>query len=220
MNLINIKQLTLSYGNVIALKNVSMEIDRGEVVTIVGPNGSGKTSLLKAIIGAVHPVEGSISVKPGLKIGYVPQRLNLDPTLPISVGRFMRLTERLDRSTCESYLKKAGVAGLIDQQMSELSGGQFQRVLLARALLGNPDILILDEATSALDYKTEKNVCENLSKSLDKKTVFFITHRLATIKDADLIVLMDKGNIAEIGNHDSLINKKGKYFDLYSQQEN
>ena len=151
MNLINIRQLTLSYGNVIALKNVSMEINRGEVVTIVGPNGSGKTSLLKAIIGAVHPVEGSISVKPGLKIGYVPQRLNLDPTLPISVGRFMRLTERLDRSTCESYLKKAGVVGLIDQQMSELSGGQFQRVLLARALLGNPDILILDEATQGLD---------------------------------------------------------------------
>jgi ATP-binding cassette subfamily B protein len=78
----------------------------------------------------------------------------------------------------------------------------------------------MDEATSALDYKTEKNVCENLSKSLNKQTVFFITHRLATIKDADLIVLMDKGNIAEIGNHDFLINKKGKYFDLYTQQEN
>ena len=83
-----------------------------------------------------------------------------------------------------------------------------------------PNLLILDEATSALDYKTEKNVCDNLSKSLKKQTVFFITHRLATIKDADLIVLMEQGNIAELGNHDSLMNKKGKYFDLYSQQEN
>ena len=113
-----------------------------------------------------------------------------------------------------------GYSSSIGERATTLSGGQRQRIAIARTLLGNPKLLIMDEATSALDYKTEKNVCENLSKSLDKKTVFFITHRLATIKDADLIVLMDKGNIAEIGNHDSLINKKGKYFDLYSQQDN
>ena len=218
MNLINIEQLTLSYGNVIALKNVSMEINRGEVVTIVGPNGSGKTSLLKAIIGAVHPVEGSISVKPGLKIGYVPQRLNLDPTLPISVGRFMRLTERLDRSTCESYLKKAGVAGLIDQQMSELSGGQFQRVLLARALLGNPDILILDEATSSLDTESESKVQGALKQLTKNKTTLVIAHRLSTTQSADKIFVMKKGKIVSSGKHQDLLNSCEEYKNLYSKQ--
>jgi zinc transport system ATP-binding protein len=207
MNLINIEQLTLSYGNVIALKNVSMEINRGEVVTIVGPNGSGKTSLLKAIIGAVHPVEGSISVKPGLKIGYVPQRLNLDPTLPISVGRFMRLTERLDRSTCESYLKKAGVAGLIDQQMSELSGGQFQRVLLARALLGNPDILILDEATQGLDQPGSADFYRQIEE-VRKSTgcaVLMISHDLHVVMSSSDRVICLNGHICCCGTPESVI---------------
>ena len=113
-----------------------------------------------------------------------------------------------------------GYSSSIGERATTLSGGQRQRIAIARTLLGNPKLLIMDEATSALDYKTEKNVCDNLSKSLKKQTVFFITHRLATIKDADLIVLMEQGNIAELGNHDSLMNKKGKYFDLYSQQEN
>ena len=85
MSLINIEGLTVTYGSVTALKNVSLVVNAGEIVTIVGPNGSGKTSLLKAIIGAVTPLEGSVRIKQGLKIGYVPQRLNLDPTLPISV---------------------------------------------------------------------------------------------------------------------------------------
>ena len=94
MSLINIEGLTVNYGGVTALKNVSLDVNAGEIVTIVGPNGSGKTSLLKAIIGAVTPLEGSVRIKHGLKIGYVPQRLNLDPTLPISVGKFMRLTKK------------------------------------------------------------------------------------------------------------------------------
>ena len=92
MNLITIEGLTVTYGGVTALENVSLDVNAGEIVTIVGPNGSGKTSLLKAIIGAVTPLEGSVRIKQDLKIGYVPQRLSLDPTLPISVGKFMRLT--------------------------------------------------------------------------------------------------------------------------------
>ena len=118
MNLLTIEDLTVTYGGVTALKNVSLDINSREIVTIVGPNGSGKTSLLKAIIGAVTPLKGSVKIKPGLKVGYVPQRLNLDPTLPISVGKFMRLTNKIDKKSCLKALEQAGVPKLIEKQMS------------------------------------------------------------------------------------------------------
>ena len=89
------------------------------------------------------------------------------------------------------------------------------RLAIARTILGNPKILIMDEATSALDYKTEKNVCDNLASSLNDKTLFFITHRLSTVKNADTIILMSNGLIIEIGNHDFLMNKKGRYYELF-----
>ena len=160
------------------MKNVSLVVNAGEIVTIVGPNGSGKTSLLKAIIGAVTPLEGSVRIKQGLKIGYVPQRLNLDPTLPISVGKFMRLTNKTNKRLCAIALQQAGVTELAEKQMSQLSGGQLQRVLLARALLGTPEILVLDEATQGLDQPGSADFYRQIEK-VRKETgcaVLMISH--------------------------------------------
>ena len=183
MSLINIEGLTVTYGGVTALKNVSLDVNAGEIVTIVGPNGSGKTSLLKAIIGAVTPLEGRVRIKQGLKIGYVPQRLNLDPTLPISVGKFMRLTDRINKKSCAMALQKAGVPELAEKQMSQLSGGQLQRVLLARALLGTPEILVLDEATQGLDQPGSADFYRQIEK-VRKETgcaVLMISHDLHVV---------------------------------------
>ena len=151
MSLITVENLSVKYGTNFVLKKINLEIKSGEIVTIVGPNGSGKTSLIKAIIGAVQPADGKINLKSNLKIGYIPQRLNFDTTLPITVKRFMTLTEKVDKNTYISALETAGVPQILKSQMSSLSGGQFQRVLLARALIGAPEILILDEATQGLD---------------------------------------------------------------------
>jgi zinc transport system ATP-binding protein len=151
MKLVSVENLSVSYGANTVLRAVDLEIELGEIVTVVGPNGSGKTSLLKAIIGARQPAKGSVKLKPRLKIGYVPQRLNFDSTLPITVERFMRLTGNVDRKLCIPALETAGVPHLLKCQMSELSGGQFQRVLLAGALIKRPEILLLDEATQGLD---------------------------------------------------------------------
>ena len=183
MSLITIEGLTVTYGGVTALKNVSLDVNAGEIVTIVGPNGSGKTSLLKAIIGAVTPLEGSVKIKQGLKIGYVPQRLNLDPTLPISVGKFMRLTNKINKKSCVIALQQAGVPGLAEKQMSELSGGQLQRVLLAHALLGTPEILVLDEATQGLDQPGSADFYRQIEK-VRKETgcaVLMISHDLHVV---------------------------------------
>lgn len=151
MSLLSIRNVSVAYGANTVLHSVSLDLKVGEIVTIVGPNGSGKTSLLRAIIGAVAPASGDINRKSGLRIGYVPQRLHIDQTLPITVERFMGLTDRVTRKTCEAALEAAGVPDLLKRQMSQLSGGQFQRVLLARALLNRPDVLLLDEATQGLD---------------------------------------------------------------------
>jgi zinc transport system ATP-binding protein len=151
MSLISTKNLTLVLDGQTVLKNVNIAINRGEIVTIVGPNGSGKSSLLRALIGALKPASGTVTRAEGLRIGYVPQKLQIDATLPLTVRGFLNLPHRHPRTVVENALKKAGVGDLAKRQMVDLSGGQFQRVLLARALLNTPDILILDEATQGLD---------------------------------------------------------------------
>ena len=151
MNLVDITRLTVRLGGNTVLSNVDFTIGSGEIVTIVGPNGSGKSTLLRVVIGALAPTLGKVWRQPGLRIGYVPQRLHIDPALPITVGRFLNLPRKADDEQLAEALSQAGVAGLIDRQMTDLSGGQFQRILLARALLEQPALLILDEATQGLD---------------------------------------------------------------------
>lgn len=197
MSLIYIKDLAVTYGVNTVLKNVSLSIEPGEIVTIVGPNGSGKTSLFRAIIGATKPSLGSVELKPGLKLGYVPQRLHIDQTLPVTVERFLRLTERVSSKTCEDALETAGVPDILKRQMSQLSGGQFQRVLLARALLNKPDVLLLDEATQGLDqpgsasfYRQIETVCRETGCA-----VLMISHELHVVMSASDRVICLNGHV-------------------------
>jgi ATP-binding cassette subfamily B protein len=113
----------------------------------------------------------------------------------------------------------AGYSTNVGERGSALSGGQRQRLAIARTLLSNPKLLVMDEATSALDYDTERRVCDNLRTRLAGCTVFFITHRLTTIRKADLIVMMHQGAVVEQGTHDELMSLRGRYFALYRQQE-
>ncbi|SHJ26940.1 metal ABC transporter ATP-binding protein [Wenxinia saemankumensis] len=149
--LVSAIDLTVRYGATTALEAVDLHVSAGEIVTIVGPNGSGKSTLVGAILGGVPLSGGRIERAPGLRIGYVPQRLVLDPTLPMNVERFLSLPRRVTAARARDALERAGVPGIGKRQMSALSGGQFQRALLARAILEEPDLLILDEATAGLD---------------------------------------------------------------------
>ena len=113
----------------------------------------------------------------------------------------------------------AGYSTPVGERGASLSGGQRQRIAIARTLLANPKLLVMDEATSALDYETERKVCENLIQSLQDCTVFFITHRLTTVRRADLIVVMHQGAVVEQGTHDELMDQRGRYYALYRQQD-
>ena len=151
MTLIAARGLTVRHGGQTVLAGVDFAIAKGEIVTVVGPNGSGKSTLLKALIGLEKAAEGQVTRAPGLRIGYVPQRLHLDPRLPMTVRRFLSLPARVSDADAAAALTRVGVPGLEARAMSALSGGQSQRVLLARALLARPEILILDEPTQGLD---------------------------------------------------------------------
>lgn len=197
MSLVEVRDLSVRYGANTVLRHVNLDIEPGEIVTIVGPNGSGKTSLLRAIIGAAPALAGRVQLKPGLKIGYVPQKLHIDPTLPITVDRFMRLTNKASRPDCAAALEAAGVPDLMKRQMSQLSGGQFQRVLLARALINQPEILLLDEATQGLDQPGSAAFYRQI-EAVRVKTgcaILMISHELHVVMSASDRVVCLNGHI-------------------------
>ena len=197
MSLITVDNLSVRYGANTVLHDVSLSVEPGEIVTIVGPNGSGKTSMLKAIIGAIEPAAGQVKLQQGLRIGYVPQRLHIDATLPITVERFMRLTGRVTRQDCASALEAAGVPDLLKRQMSQLSGGQFQRVLLAQALINRPDILLLDEATQGLDQPGSAAFYRQIEE-VRRDTgcaVLMISHELHVVMSASDRVICLNGHV-------------------------
>ncbi len=197
MSLISAQSLTLQYGGHVVLRGVGFTIDKGEIVTIVGPNGSGKSSLLKALIGAMPLAEGQVKRASGLKIGYVPQRLHIDGTLPITVTRFLNLPKRQGAPAVSAALTRAGVPELADRQMAGLSGGQFQRVLLARALLGEPDILILDEATQGLDQPGAAGFYRQIEEVRSELgcAVLMVSHDLHVVMAASDRVMCLNGHV-------------------------
>ena len=150
--LIEARGLSVAYGPAApVLTHVNFTLQPGEIVTIVGPNGSGKSTLVRALLGMVPAAQGSVTRAPGLKVGYVPQKLHLDANLPLSVERFLRLNRRLTKDETAHLLSRTGAAGLETRELATLSGGQLQRVMLARALAGDPQLLVLDEPTQGLD---------------------------------------------------------------------
>jgi subfamily B ATP-binding cassette protein HlyB/CyaB len=221
------------------LVNVSVEIPAGKFVGIVGKSGAGKSTLTKLLVRLYEIESGRIFVdgydvaKVELysvrrQIGVVPQDpLLFDGTIQENIA--MNNPEASSEEIIEAAKVAAAhdfVMGLssgyntrVGEKGASLSGGQRQRIAIARTVLQRPALLILDEATSALDYPTEQQVCANLAREFGDRTVFFITHRLGTIKNSDIILMMDSGAVVEQGDHEELMALQGRYFALYQQQD-
>ena len=221
------------------LRHIDLSIPPGTVVGVVGQSGSGKSTLMKMISRLYSPKSGRILVD-GYDIDKVElyslrRQIGIVPQEPLlftgSVSENIALTD--PDASSESIVEAArlacahdfimelpaGYSSNVGERGSNLSGGQRQRLALARTLLSRPRLLVLDEATSALDYDTERRVCDNLLDNVKHCTVFFITHRLSTIRRADLIVMLHEGAIVETGTHEALIEQRGRYYALYRQQE-
>ncbi|MAJ22989.1 MAG: peptidase C39 [Candidatus Pelagibacter sp.] len=239
--LVEFKKLSFSFNNHSQniLSDINLNIKPGNFIGIVGQSGSGKSTLMKLLSRLYEPKSGKILIdnydisKVELyslrrQIGIVPQ----DPLLfSGTISENIALTQSdssSDEIVTAAKIAEAhdfimtlpsGYSSDVGERGSSLSGGQRQRVAIARTLISNPKLLILDEATSALDYETERHLCDNLINNLKDKTIFFITHRINTIKRANLILLMHEGKIDETGTHEELMEKRGRYYALYQQQE-
>lgn len=201
--LITANALSVTKGASRLLNNIDLHIDAGEIVTIVGPNGAGKSTLLRALIGAI-PYQGTLETKSDLTVGYVPQKLHLEPTLPLSVKRFLNLPHRQNPAAISDALIAANAIQLIDKQLRNLSGGELQRVLLARALINKPELLILDEATQGLDhlgadsfYKQIEHVRQVLGCA-----ILMVSHELHVVMAASDRVICLNGHVCCAGTPD------------------
>ncbi|MGH7999573.1 MAG: peptidase domain-containing ABC transporter [Brasilonema sp.] len=221
------------------LNNINLDFPSGKFVGIVGQSGSGKSTLMKLLPRLYDLESGRIFID-----GYDIAKIELY-SLRRQIGMVLQDSLLFDGTiqenialtnpdaTTDEIMIAAKVAAAHDfimslpngyntrvgERGSSLSGGQRQRIAIARTVLQNPRLLILDEATSALDYQSERQVCDNLAEAFRGRTVFFITHRLSTIKNADIILLLEKGLVAEQGTHNELMQQKGRYYCLYQQQE-
>ncbi len=221
------------------LKRINLKIKPGQFVGIVGQSGSGKSTLMKLLPRLYNPHQGRILIdgydvdKVELyslrrQVGIVPQEPllfagsvndNIALTNPeVSSDEIVKVSKIANAHDFIMQLQD-GYSTNVGERGSGLSGGQKQRIAIARTLLSNPKLLIMDEATSALDYETERKVCEGLRSNCKNSTVFFITHRLSTVRNSDLIIMLHQGLLVESGTHDELMNLKGRYFALYRQQE-
>jgi zinc transport system ATP-binding protein len=195
--LVSVEGLTVRQGGRQILSGVDLRLSGNEIVSLIGPNGAGKTTLIRAILGLLPHQEGRIETAPGLVIGYMPQRLVIDTALPLTVRRFLRMAAKVGRGDIGTVLRETGVPHLHNAQVQEISGGELQRVLLARALLRNPDLLVLDEPAQQVDFQGQIDMFELIERLRRARGcgVLVVSHDLHMVMRATDRVLCLNGHI-------------------------
>jgi zinc transport system ATP-binding protein len=181
-----LEAVSLAFGRRLVLDHVSLEVRPGEIVTVVGPNGAGKTTLLRILLGLQRPSAGRVWRAPSLRIGYLPQRLAIDETLPLTVRRLLALARPSGADAIEAALAEVGARPLAAQPVQALSGGELQRVLLARALLREPDLLVLDEPVQGVDVTGQSELYALIRRIRDRRGcgVLLVSHDLHLVMAA------------------------------------
>jgi len=201
------------------VRGVEFSVSRGEIVTLIGPNGSGKSTSAKAAIGVLKADEGRVERKAGLKVGYVPQKLSIDWTLPLSVRRLMTLTGPLPERDMLSALESAGIAHMLDAEVQHLSGGEFQRALMARAIARKPDLLVLDEPVQGVDFSGEIALYD-LIKSIRNASgcgILLISHDLHVVMAETDTVICLNGHVCCRGTPES-VSRSPEYVRLFGSR--
>ena len=217
MSLVTLKNAGVFKDDKWLVKGITFEINNGQIVTLIGPNGSGKTTTAKMILNILKPSEGSVSVKTS-NISYLPQKINIDWSIPLRVIDFMNITSEINKTEVFENLKLTGVENLIEKNLVDLSGGEFQRVLLARAISRKPQLLILDEPVQGVDFNGEIKLYQ-LIKNISEKFncgILLISHDLHFVMSSTNHVICLNGHVCCSGTpHD--VAKDPSYIEIFGE---
>ena len=216
--LVKLDNVGISINDKWLVKGVSLQVEKNKIVTLIGPNGSGKSTTAKIALGIYKKIQGKVE-KYTNKVGYVPQKISIDWTLPLRVKDFMTLTESLDNETITEALSLTGVIHLKEKNLSDLSGGEFQRVLLARAISKKPELLVLDEPVQGVDFTGEIALYELIKKICDELNcgILLISHDLHTVMTATDHVVCLNGHVCCSGSPMDVA-KNNEYKALFGEQ--
>ncbi len=206
--LIDLQHVSLRIDGKVLLNHIDLRLHAGEIITVVGPNGGGKTSLLKVALGLIPPSEGRVIRQKGLRVGYMPQRLQVDNSLPISVERFLSLTSG-SLAPIADALSRVGATAVRHSPLQSISGGEWQRVLLARALLRKPELLVLDEPAQGVDLHGQQEMYHLLGEIRNESGcgIFMVSHDLHLVMArSDRVVCLNQhvccsGSAETVANH-------------------
>ncbi|WP_439236362.1 zinc ABC transporter ATP-binding protein ZnuC [Lonepinella koalarum] len=194
--LVALNNINVTFFQKVALQNINLRIYPNSVMTIVGPNGGGKSTLLKVLLKLLTPTSGDVVYSKNLRIGYVPQKIHLDPSLPITVEKFLLLKKGITKNDMQQALELLSVSHLIKNSMQKLSGGEMQRVLIARAILNKPNLLVLDEPTQGVDINGQVELYQLIKQTREKLNcaILMVSHDLH-------IVMADTNEVLCVNHH-------------------
>lgn len=218
--LVTAKDISIQFGDRQVLQKVSLTVNQGQVVTLIGPNGAGKTTLVRIILGLLAPQSGSIEKPKNLRIGYMPQKLHIEPTMPITVRRFLELARHSHASPIDSILEEVQISHLMDHQLRSVSGGEMQRVLLARALSQTPALLVLDEPAQGVDVAGQADLYQLINdiRSRHNCGVLMISHDLHLVMAKTDEVICLNHHICCHG-HPEQVSMDPSYLALFGRKE-
>lgn len=217
--LISARGVSMWRGSREVLADINLDVRRGEIVTLIGPNGAGKTTLVRILLGIEQPGEGRVVKPASTRIGYVPQRFEVDSAIPMTVGSFLALGEHTTQKDIKAALEETGAARTINQQLSKLSGGETQRVLIARALLRKPNLLILDEPASGVDFTGEADLYDLIDRLRAKHNlgVLLVSHDLHVVMARSDRVICVNGHVCCSGKPED-VSQHAAYARIFGPQ--
>jgi zinc transport system ATP-binding protein len=217
-SLIKLKGISKSFAGNAVLSNIDLSIEPKQIITLIGPNGAGKTTLVKIVLGLISPDSGELTRSADLRIGYMPQRLHIDPTLPITLERFLQLAED-DRALCIRALGEVGMEKHLHSPLQSLSGGEMQRALLARAILRKPNFLVLDEPVQGVDVVGQEALYRLIGQLRDRLScgVLMVSHDLHLVMSATDEVVCLNQHICCHGHPDHVSNNPA-FIELFGQK--
>ena len=214
--LVQLNDITVKFQQHLALQNVSLLVPRGKIITLIGPNGAGKSTLVRVVLGLLKPQTGNIDRQPGIRIGYMPQRLKVEPILPVTVIRFLQLSGVRNRSTIQKVIQEVNIASILKRSLVNLSGGEMQRVLLARALLRQPDLLVLDEPIQGVDVNGQYELYELIAQIRQQRGcgILMVSHDLHLVMAATDYVICLNRQVCCSG-HPAIVTQHPNYLKLF-----